>query len=48
MAAALGVGAAELAATGGEDYELCVCVPRGVEAAGLTWIGEVVSRARRA
>ena len=43
VAAALGVGAAELAATGGEDYELCVCVPRGVEAPGLTWIGEVRS-----
>ena len=29
VAAALGVGAAELAATGGEDYELCVCVACG-------------------
>ena len=27
VAAALGLGAAELAATGGEDYELCACVP---------------------
>ena len=40
-----GVGDRELAATGGEDYELCVCV--GVEdaarAAGVTWVGEVVS-----
>ena len=34
--------AAELAATGGEDYELCVCVPRSSDVAGLTWIGEVV------
>src|SRR5215212_8237160 len=37
--------AVELAATGGEDYELCVCVPRAgreaAEAAGVTWIGEV-------
>ncbi len=47
VAAALGIGAAELAATGGEDYELCVCVPRGVEASGLTWIGEVLRRTRR-
>ena len=35
-----GVKDVELAATGGEDYELLVCVPPGVEA-GLTWIGEV-------
>ena len=28
VAAALGVDAAELAATGGEDYELCACVAR--------------------
>jgi len=42
---ALGVDAAELAATGGEDYELCACVPPGArepaEAAGLRWIGVV-------
>jgi thiamine-monophosphate kinase len=43
VAAALGIGAAELAATGGEDYELCVCVAPGVEAGGLTWIGEVTA-----
>jgi thiamine-monophosphate kinase len=30
----------ELAATGGEDYELLVCVPAGVPA-DVTWIGEV-------
>jgi thiamine-monophosphate kinase len=45
VAAALGVPAAELAATGGEDYELCACVPEGArgpaEAAGLRWIGVV-------
>jgi thiamine-monophosphate kinase len=43
---ALGVDAAELAATGGEDYELCACVPpdsrtRAEAAAGLRWIGTV-------
>jgi thiamine-monophosphate kinase len=45
VAAALGMPATELAATGGEDYELCACVPPAAraagEAAGLTWIGEV-------
>lgn len=49
VAATLGVPAAELAATGGEDYELLVCVAPGREAeaqaaaaeAGLTWIGRV-------
>jgi thiamine-monophosphate kinase len=45
VAEALGVPAAELAATGGEDYELCACVPPAArepaEAAGLTWIGVV-------
>ena len=46
-AAALGVDAAELAATGGEDYELLVCVAperrvaavQAAAGAGLTWIG---------
>ncbi len=42
VAAALGVSAMELAATGGEDYELCACVARSSDVAGLTWIGEVV------
>jgi thiamine-monophosphate kinase len=45
VAAALGVPAAELAATGGEDYELCACVPEAAraaaEAAGITWVGRV-------
>jgi thiamine-monophosphate kinase len=43
VAAALGIPAAELAATGGEDFELCVCVPEegraAAEAIGVTWIG---------
>jgi thiamine-monophosphate kinase len=46
VAEALGADAVELAATGGEDYELCACVPPGrreaAEAAGLTWVGEVL------
>jgi thiamine-monophosphate kinase len=35
-----GVTDVELAATGGEDYELLVCVPAGVDAE-VTWIGVV-------
>jgi thiamine-monophosphate kinase len=45
VARVLGREPAELAATGGEDYELCACVPPAARAAGeeagLTWIGEV-------
>jgi thiamine-monophosphate kinase len=49
IAEQLGVSAEELAATGGEDYELCVCVPpaareaaeRATEEVGLTWVGRV-------
>ena len=52
-AAALGRDAAELAATGGEDFELLVCVAPGRAAAvedaaagaGLTWIGRAVEGA---
>ena len=47
VAHALGRDPAELAATGGDDFELCVCMPpdRAATAeavAELTWIGEVV------
>jgi thiamine-monophosphate kinase len=50
VARALGRPPAELAATGGEDYELCVCVApaaqRAAEAgAELTWVGEVLAGA---
>jgi thiamine-monophosphate kinase len=51
VAAALGLEPAGLAATGGEDYELCVCLPpaarEAAEAAvpGLTWIGQVAAGA---
>ena len=49
LVASGGRSAAELAATGGEDFELCACVPPGRraegEAAGLTWVGEVVAGA---
>ena len=43
--AALGMPAAELAATGGEAYELCACLPPAADVAGLTWVGEVVAGA---
>jgi thiamine-monophosphate kinase len=47
VAAALGRDPAELAATGGEDYELLVCIPpearaRAEAGADLTWVGKVV------
>jgi thiamine-monophosphate kinase len=44
VARALGREPVELAATGGEDYELCACVPAHAQGLpdGLTWIGEVV------
>lgn len=46
VATAIGAEPRELAATAGEDYELCACVPperadAAREAAGLTWIGRV-------
>ena len=48
VAAELAVSAVELAATGGEDYELLACVPPGARvaaerAAPVTWIGAVVA-----
>jgi thiamine-monophosphate kinase len=51
VAAELGVDPRELAATAGEDFELCVCLPPGAEWAaqtspaantGLTLIGSVI------
>lgn len=50
VAAALGVSAAELAATGGEDYELCFCVPPAARAATeaatpVSWIGRAAAGA---
>jgi thiamine-monophosphate kinase len=39
----LGIPAAELAATGGEDFELCVAMAPGDEPEGVTWIGRVIS-----
>jgi thiamine-monophosphate kinase len=47
VARALGMSPAELAATGGEDYELCFCVPEALRAAaeavvGVSWIGRAV------
>jgi len=48
VASQLGVDPCSFAATAGEDYELCVCMParaRGEEVSerlGLTWVGEVL------
>ncbi|CAB4858075.1 unannotated protein [freshwater metagenome] len=43
VAKQLGVNAAQLAATGGEDFELCACLPRHVAIpAGMTVVGRVV------
>lgn len=43
VAAALGAAPAVLAATAGEDYELCLCAPSAAARAmdGISWIGEV-------
>ena len=46
VAAQLGVDPRELAATGGEDFELCACVAPGIATdLDLTWIGDVVDGA---
>jgi thiamine-monophosphate kinase len=51
VAERLGMDPGVLAATAGEDYELCACVPAGappeaqpepLSSSGLTWIGSVV------
>jgi len=53
VARQLGTDPGELAATAGEDYELCACVPprarakaeellAGSDGSGLSWIGVVV------
>jgi len=39
VAAQLATPAPELAATGGEDFELCAAFAPGVEPEGITWIG---------
>jgi len=41
VAAQLGVPPAELAATGGEDFELCVAMAPGAAPDGITWVGRV-------
>jgi thiamine-monophosphate kinase len=48
VARTLGVSAAELAATGGEDYELCFCAPEAARAAvesavEVKWIGRATT-----
>jgi thiamine-monophosphate kinase len=45
VAAALGTTGARLAATGGEDFELCVAAPSGVEVPGVTWVGRATAGA---
>jgi thiamine-monophosphate kinase len=42
IATELGVDPAEFAATAGEDYELCVCLPGGSRLSNMTWIGSVL------
>ena len=43
VAARLGIEPWELAATGGEDFELCACLPPGARAPGVTRVGTVVA-----
>jgi thiamine-monophosphate kinase len=42
VAAELGVDPAEFAATAGEDYELCACLPGASRLSNMTWIGSVL------
>jgi thiamine-monophosphate kinase len=42
VASELGVDPAQFAATAGEDYELCVCLPGGSRLSNMTWIGSVL------
>jgi thiamine-monophosphate kinase len=43
VAQQLGVPAAELAATGGEDFELCVAMAPGAAPEGVAWVGRVTA-----
>jgi len=43
VAARLGVEPWELAATGGEDFELCACLPPGAQMPAVTHVGTVVA-----
>ena len=42
VAGELGVEPGRFAATAGEDYELCACLPGGTRVRNLTWIGSVI------
>jgi thiamine-monophosphate kinase len=42
VAAELGLHPGEFAATAGEDYELCACLPGGSRLSNMTWIGSVL------
>jgi thiamine-monophosphate kinase len=42
VAERLGVAPAELAAAGGEDFELCVAMADGAVPAGVTWVGRAM------
>jgi thiamine-monophosphate kinase len=43
VARTLGISPAELAATGGEDYELLFCAPEGTAVEDVTWIGRATT-----
>jgi thiamine-monophosphate kinase len=42
VATELGLDPARFAATAGEDYELCACLPGGSRLSNMTWIGSVL------